>query len=144
MIKAGSGSSLEPAESSDVGVSSILRHPPLVAYTLRKAMRSPTLNNWRLIGVGQETLGMLVGEVVGHPSLPDGWITTSAVSEIAEDRSWAKTASRQYLLATPMPDNQALPKAARDALLSRLLRNAGQLPDLSVLNRLATFVEKLS
>jgi hypothetical protein len=50
-------------------------------------MANPVLNNWRLIGAVAERLGILVGQVSGQPSLPDGWITTSAVSDIAQDHS---------------------------------------------------------
>jgi hypothetical protein len=107
-------------------------------------MATPILNNWRLIGGGENVLGTLVGEVSGHPSLPDGWVITSAVAEIAEDRSWAQTSSRRYHLAMPLPDNQPLPPAAADAVLNRLLRNAGTLPSLAALERLAELAAKLS
>ena len=107
-------------------------------------MADPVLKNWRLIGAVADRLGILVGEVSGHPSLPDGWITTSAVSDIAQDRSWARTVSRRYDLATPFPDDHRLPAAATEAILSRLLRNAGTLPDETSLSRLTAFAEEFS
>jgi hypothetical protein len=93
------------------------------------AMASPVLSNWRLIaGNGDDVLGVLVGEVSGHPSLSDGWIVTSPVAEIAGDRSWAQTTNRRYQLATPLPDDQPLPPAATDVMLNSLYRNANTLP----------------
>jgi hypothetical protein len=44
----------------------------------------------------------------------------------------------------PLPDNQPLPPAAADAVLNRLLRNAGTLPSLAALERLAELAAKLS
>jgi hypothetical protein len=116
---------------------------------MRTDMAAPILNNWRRIGVRHGSPGILVGEVSGHPLLPDGWITTSAVRDIAEDRSHAHTASRRYDLATPLPDDNPLPKAAKDAILTRLVRNAARTPSIFVpnaieLQRLTTFVEELS
>jgi hypothetical protein len=107
-------------------------------------MATPVLNNWRLVGGDENVLGTIVGEVSGHPSLPDGWVITSAVAQIAEDRSWAQTSSRRYDLGTPLPDDQPLPPAAADAVLNRLLRNAGTLPSLVALERLTELAAKLS
>jgi hypothetical protein len=112
-------------------------------------MAAPILNNWRHITVGHGSPGILVGEVSGHPLLPNGWITTSAVREIAEDRSHAHTASRRYELAKPLPDDKPLPQAAKDAILTRLLRNAARAssiypPNATEMQRFATFVEELS
>jgi len=112
-------------------------------------MAAPILNNWRYVSVGHGSRGILVGEVSGHPLLPDGWITTSAVRDIAEDRSHAHTASRRYELATPLPEDKPLPQAAKDAILTRLVRNAARassnsLPNATEQQRLAAFVEELS
>jgi hypothetical protein len=107
-------------------------------------MAPPVLNNWRLIGGDGTTLGILVGEVSGHPSLPNGWITTSAVAEIAGDRSRAQTASKPYHLATPLSDDQALPPAGTDAVLNRLFRNASTLRSEEALHRLVSVAAKLS
>ena len=112
-------------------------------------MAAPILNNWRRIGIGHGSPGILVGEVSGHPSLPDGWITTSAVREIASDSSHAQTASRRYELGTPPPGDKSLPQTARDAIMTRLLRNAPRTPSVGLpssteLQRLATFAEELS
>ena len=112
-------------------------------------MAAPILNNWRRIAIGHGSLGILVGEVSGHPLLPNGWITTSAVRDIAEDRSHAHTASRRYQLAKPLPDDKPLPQAAKDAILTRLVRNAARVssasfPNATELQRLATLVDELS
>jgi hypothetical protein len=107
-------------------------------------MASPVLYNWRLIGGNGNALGVLIGEVSGHPSLRDGWITTSPVAEVAGDRSWAQTANRRYQLTTPLPDDQPLPPAATDAVLNSLFRNAGTLPSIQALERLTVLAEKLS
>ena len=107
-------------------------------------MASPVLNNWRLIGGNGNVLGVLVGEVSGHPLLRNGWIVTSTVAEVTGDRSWARTANRRYQLATPLPDDQPLPPAATDAVLNSLFRSAGELPSLEALERLTVLAEKLS
>jgi hypothetical protein len=107
-------------------------------------MASPVLHNWRLIAGNDDVLGVLVGEVSGHPLLPDGWIVTSPVAEVAGDRSWAQTASRRYQLSAPLPDDQPLPPAATDALLNSLFRNAGTLPSKEVLVRFVGLAVKLS
>jgi hypothetical protein len=108
-------------------------------------MADPILRSWRLIAGDETVLGILVGEVCGHPLLADGWITTSAVAEIASDRSWARTASRRYVLAAALPDDRPLPPAATDAILNRLLRTADTpLPSVAVLHRLVALAETLS
>ena len=107
-------------------------------------MTAPILRNWRLIAGNGVKLGILVGEVSGHPLLPDGWVTTSAVAAIADDGTWAKTASRRYLLDGPLPENVPLPAAATQAVLVRLLRNVGPLPDMAALDRLVAIASSLS
>jgi hypothetical protein len=107
-------------------------------------MATPVLDNWRLIGGKCDALGILIGEVSGHPSLPNGWITTSPVAEVAGDRSWARTANRRYQLATPLPDDQPLPPVATDTLLSIMFRYAGELPSLEAVERLTVLADKLS
>lgn len=104
-------------------------------------MGHPVLHNWRLIDGGADCLGILVGEVTGHPSLPNGWITTSLVCELAQDQSWARTISRLYNLGARLPEDQRLPAAATEAVLCRLLRNAGT--QISV-EKLAAFADQLS
>lgn len=99
-------------------------------------MPDPVLKNWRLIANS-----VLVGEVSGHPSLKDGWITTSKVVEISDD--WAQTGSRRYCLEDPLPDDQPLPPAARDAVLARLLHNSGKLA-VSDLERLSALADELA
>ena len=108
-------------------------------------MADPILRDWRLIAGDETALGILVGEVSGHPLLPNGWITTSAVAEVSGDHTWARTASRWYSLGVPLPDDQPLPPAATDAILERLLRTADTpLPSMEVLHRLVALAEKLS
>ena len=112
---------------------------------MESTYRPTILYNWRLIGGGADSLGILVGEVSDHPSLPDGWITTSAVSDVAEDCSWARTASRRYDLVMPLPNEERLPPKATEVVLSRLLRNAGSSPLTETdLKRLVAFAEELS
>jgi hypothetical protein len=81
-------------------------------------MTDPILRNWRI------THEIGIGEVTGHPSIADGWMTTSRIIEVAGDRSWMRTKSRLYRLEDPFPDNAAMPSGARDAVLARILRNA--------------------
>lgn len=82
-------------------------------------MADPILRKWRI------TREIGIGEVAGHPRIPDGWMTTSRVVEVAADRSWMRTKSRLYRLEDPFPNDAAMPPDARDAVLARILRNAG-------------------
>jgi hypothetical protein len=63
--------------------------------------------------------------VSGHPTIEDGWMTTSRVVQVADDRSWMRTKSRLYRLESPFPNDVAMPPGARDAVLARILRNVG-------------------
>ena len=40
----------------------------------------------------------LIGVVSGHPSIADGWCTTSVVLAADEAAGWARTVSRYYRL----------------------------------------------
>jgi hypothetical protein len=67
----------------------------------------PTLKNWALLprttkfdGTGTRRF-VLCGYVEGHPDAPNGLVTTSPVTEIAADGSWARTRSRVYQLGEP-------------------------------------------
>ena len=73
----------------------------------------PTLHDWKPLRFGS---GMcLTGYVRGHSRLPDGPIQTSALREIACDRSWCRTLNTLYLLG-----EQAAGKAAADEPLPQL------------------------
>jgi hypothetical protein len=82
-------------------------------------MTDPILRHWRI----NYEIG--IGEVSGHPTIQDGWMTTSRVLEVADDRTWMRTKSRLYRLEDPFPNDAAMPPGARDAVLARSLRNAG-------------------
>ena len=99
-------------------------------------MNEPRLRNWRLISE------VLVGEVKGHPNIAPGWMVTSRVTEIADDRSWAKTKSRLYLLEAPFPDNGTMPGGAEDALMARIFSNVGTIP-AEQLERYVSLVKQL-
>ncbi|MHA6730193.1 DUF6634 family protein [Devosia sp. A369] len=82
-----------------------------IAAGLRKAARiaagyvpcdaelanAPLLSHWA-IGPQGSGLMRLVGIVAGHPSIRDGWCTTSIVLAANEEASWARTVSRYYRL----------------------------------------------
>jgi len=44
----------------------------------------------------------LYGVVSGHPSIPDGWCTTSPVIAADEGQMWCRTVSRYYRLGRPL------------------------------------------
>lgn len=100
-------------------------------------MTDPILRHWRI------TCELGIGEVTGHPHIPDGWITTSRVIEVADDRSWMRTKSRVYRLEDPFPNDVAMPPGARDAVLARILRNAGAV-GLEKLETLIVAAEKIA
>ena len=88
-------------------------------------MPDPVLRNWRLIPFeGQPTLGVFLGEVTGHP-LNDGWIMTSPVQWISDDRSCARTLSRLYKLEGEFPRDQRLPEKPRNVLFTKLVTHGG-------------------
>lgn len=58
---------------------------------------APLLSNWAVEAQFGGTL-RLVGVVSGHPSIPDGWCTTSVVLAADTDAGWARTVSRYYRL----------------------------------------------
>lgn len=85
-------------------------------------MPDPTLRNWRLISLedGQD-LAVFLGEVTDHPLLNDGWIITSPVQWISDDRSCARTRSRRYQLGDQFPSDQAMPEKPRNILFTHLI-----------------------
>lgn len=87
-------------------------------------MSNPVLCNWRwiLYENGPE-LGVFLGEVTGHPLLNDGWVITSSVQWISDDRSCARTLSRLYELKEEFPRDQALPEKPRNILLTNLVES---------------------
>lgn len=99
-------------------------------------MTDPILRHWRI------TCELGIGEVTGHPRIPDGWMTTSRVIEVADDRSWMRTRSRLYRLEDPFPNDAAMPPGARDAVLARILRY-GNAVGLEQLEQLTAAAEKI-
>jgi hypothetical protein len=57
---------------------------------------APLLTDW---GVGFKELPCLIGNVSGHPLLPDRWVRTSELFAMDPDMKWARTYSRFYRLA---------------------------------------------
>lgn len=85
-------------------------------------MPDPVLRNWRLIAFKDSSrLGVFLGEVTDHPLLNDGWIITSPVRWISDDRSCARTESRLYKLGGEFPHDQLLPEKPRNILFTRLV-----------------------
>jgi hypothetical protein len=60
-------------------------------------MSDPTIEDWYVYPAPGGNV--LVGRVKGHPTVPDGPITTSAVVEIGD--GWARTMNRSYRLGQP-------------------------------------------
>ena len=95
-------------------------------HVANKPKPGPVLRNWRRIAV-DGGMAILIGEVSGHPLLGDGWMTSSPLLAFEPASGWAQTESRRYVLAEPYPDDCALPDAAVDALVSRMLAGVGAL-----------------
>ena len=58
---------------------------------------APLLSHWA-VEVQPGGIVRLVGVVIGHPSIRDGWCTTSIVLAADVDAGWARTVSRYYRL----------------------------------------------
>lgn len=58
---------------------------------------APLLIDWAVEPLF-DGLVRLVGQVRGHPLIPDGWITTSPLLTADERAGWARTVSRYYRL----------------------------------------------
>lgn len=67
--------------------------------------QSPRLDHWAVCIDGP--FPVLVGVVSNHPLLDDGWITTSPLIFISDDKQLARTVSRFYRLAAPLIDSGA-------------------------------------
>jgi hypothetical protein len=67
---------------------------------------APALSYWRphITHLGAP---ILWGMASGHPTLAEGWITTSQLVAIDVDRAWARTASRWYVLTQPFSAYEA-------------------------------------
>ncbi|WP_367889514.1 DUF6634 family protein, partial [Thalassovita gelatinovora] len=61
---------------------------------------APALSYWRP-HITHRGAPILWGMASGHPTLAEGWITTSQLVAIDVDRAWARTASRWYVLTQP-------------------------------------------
>jgi hypothetical protein len=107
-------------------------------------MTDPVLDHWRLLTRMPDCLGFFVGIVTGHPLLRDGWITTSVVMELGEDRSWARTMSRRYRLAAELPHDLPLPAEAANLLLTRFLSAVPENADLPLIEKLTKIAESFS
>jgi hypothetical protein len=110
-------------------------------------MSNPLLRNWRLIQLGSEDdfdcLGSsFLGEVTGHPRLNDGWIITSAVRWIADDKSCARTNSRLYRLENEFPRDQAMPEKPRNILATVFLQHFFSLAGLVTIDQMAELTDE--
>jgi hypothetical protein len=77
----------------------------------------PLLKNWRLVaGV------KMVGEVVGHPELADGWMLTSRLVAAPDPATrTARCESRLYRLGDPWPADRELPGEALALVMRAIL-----------------------
>jgi hypothetical protein len=60
---------------------------------------APLLDDWYALPHGDVVV--LHGKVSGHPTLKDGYITTSRVTAMNADEGWAETLNRFYRLGKP-------------------------------------------
>lgn len=58
---------------------------------------APLLSSW-VVEAQFGGAAHLIGMVSGHPSVPDGWCTTSVVLAVDVDAGWTRTLSRYYRL----------------------------------------------
>lgn len=65
---------------------------------------APLLDDWYLYPRGR--VNVLVGKVTGHPRVPDGPVTTSAVVAHDTEIGWARTRNRAYRLGRPYERRQ--------------------------------------
>lgn len=61
---------------------------------------APLLSGWAL--AEEPPFQRLVGVVSGHPTIENGWCTTSVVLVIDPHRKWARTVSRLFRLGPPL------------------------------------------
>ena len=108
-----------------------------LADLMRLQRGAPVLRHWRVV---EDVI--LLGEVSGHPHIPDGWMTTSRIVEFADDRSYAWTQSRLYRLEDPILDAAVMPPEAKDAILARILRDAGTI-SMERLKKLTRMVDEI-
>lgn len=66
---------------------------------------APLLSHWA-VEAQPGGLVRLVGIVSGHPSIRDGWCTTSPVLAANEDAGWVRTVSRHYRLGLRLGENR--------------------------------------
>ncbi|TAL79995.1 MAG: hypothetical protein EPN75_08885 [Beijerinckiaceae bacterium] len=105
-------------------------------------MSDPVLRNWRLIAFKDSSrLGIFLGEVTNHPLLNDGWIITSPVRWISDDRNCTRTESRLYKLGDEFPRDQPLPEKPRNILFTRLFENFGKSFGVATLEQLGELME---
>ena len=69
-------------------------------------------------------------------------MTTSRIVEFADDRSYAWTQSRLYRLEDPILDAAVMPPEAKDAILARILRDAGTI-SMERLKKLTRMVDEI-
>lgn len=72
--------------------------------TDRDLASAPLIDNYALELVPR---ARLAGRVLGHPRLPDGFVTTSEVWIFAGVEGWARTYSRFYRLGNPHNSSEA-------------------------------------
>lgn len=58
---------------------------------------APVLDQWRYC---ERTMVSMVGNLVGHPRLPDGAVHTTEIWAISLEQGWARTLSRYYALGS--------------------------------------------
>jgi hypothetical protein len=104
------------------------------------------MDRWRLLpGVCRPPyLGVLIGEITGHPSVRDGWTSTSPVVSIDREAKRARTRSRWYRLGEELPATEPLPPEARKGLVARYLRERGGATTPDDIVEIAAIVAALS
>ncbi|WP_338661254.1 DUF6634 family protein [Pararoseomonas sp. SCSIO 73927] len=71
------------------------------APTASELDSAPVLDRWQF---SQRTMTTMVGNLVGHPRLPDGSVHTTEIWAISTTQGWARTLSRYYALGNQRSD----------------------------------------
>lgn len=65
----------------------------------------PLLQEWRIVMSEKYSAKVLQGEVFDHPKIPDGHkVSTTPIVRIDENKTWANTWNRHYVLGSPHAD----------------------------------------
>lgn len=86
--------------------------------TDEELLAAPYVNHYRLETIGK-SVQQIYGQVQGHPTIDDRYVTTTPLFGFDPDAGWARTRSRWYRLG---PDWQLLNPDERDEMTRSIQR----------------------